>query len=318
MVKVPLYPLRFAPFLRPMPWGGQRLKKWLTVDWPSDAKVGEAWLLSDHALHQSVVTNGPLAGRTLSQLLAERGTELLGFAANRFPLLIKLLDAEENLSIQVHPDDELARRWAPTEGGKSESWLVLESTPNAAIYLGLQPDLNRAKLQQALEAGTLPQCVKRYDPKPGECYNVPAGSIHALGGGTVVLEVQQTSDATFRLYDWGRVDATGKPRSLHWEAGIACLKEFPPELGPQQIQRGEDSKEILVDTTFFRIQKRKRPAAVTGPSMLISFDGMATLESKSESFLLHKGELWLVPAVTGVCQITQIESEVIEIIPKNQ
>src|SRR5262245_49993662 len=101
MATPPLYPIRFAPFLRPMPWGGQRLKKWLDAKWPENEKIGEAWLLSDHALHQSVVTNGPLAGTTLSQLLAERGEELLGFAVSRFPLLIKLLDAEENLSIQV-------------------------------------------------------------------------------------------------------------------------------------------------------------------------------------------------------------------------
>lgn len=310
---MPLYPLRFAPFLRPMPWGGQRLRKWLDVPWADDAKIGEAWLLSDHPLHQSVVTNGPLAGTTLTQLLAERGPELLGSSASRFPLLIKLLDAQENLSIQVHPDDGLAKTWAPKEGGKSEAWLVVESSPEAAIYLGLKPGIDRTALIRELGNGTLPLCMKRYEPKPGHCFNVPAGSIHALGGGTVVLEVQQTSDATFRLFDWNRVDATGKPRTLHLEAGLACIREAPHGIGLQPPQTTTDGASILVNSPFFQMKLHSRPADLQGPCMIFCLGASANLTIAQDQYALHRGELWLLPAALGIGQIRELSEDVVEI-----
>jgi mannose-6-phosphate isomerase len=310
---VPLYPLRFLPYLRPMPWGGQRLQPWLNLSWPAQTRIGEAWLLSDHPVHQSVVANGPLTGTTLSQLLATRGRELLGQEMPRFPLLIKLLDAQENLSVQVHPDDELARTWAPQEGGKSEAWLVLESSPEAAIYLGLKPGIDRATVLRELEHGTLPLCLRRYEPQPGQCYNVPAGSIHALGGGTVVLEVQQTSDATFRLFDWNRRDAAGRPRPLHREAGLACLQEAPAGIGLQQPHEMTDGAELLVASPFFRIQRRRQAGTVQGPCMLIGLGEKAELETNGVPYELHKGELWLLPAVTGLCHLQFLSGEVIEV-----
>ena len=310
---VPLYPLRFAPFLRPMPWGGGRLRNWLDVAWPENVKIGEAWLLSDHPLHQSVVTNGPLAGTTLPHLLAERGSELFGMPVKRFPLLIKLLDAQENLSIQVHPDDELARTWAPKEGGKSEAWLVLESSPDAAIYLGLKPGIDRASFLRELGNGTLPLCMKRYDPQPGQCFNVPAGSIHALGGGTVVLEVQQTSDATFRLFDWNRVDDTGKPRPLHLEAGLACLKKAPGNVGVQSPRLGNQGEQVLVEGPYFRIRRWSFPSSLHGPSILVCLGASACLEADG-IYDLRRGELWLIPESTGKYALTKVDGEVVEIL----
>jgi mannose-6-phosphate isomerase len=311
---VSLYPLRFAPFLRPMPWGGERLRKWLDAAWPDNAKIGEAWLLSDHPLHQSVVTNGPLAGTTLHQLLVDRGTEVLGNTTSRFPLLVKLLDAQENLSIQVHPDDELARKWAPQEGGKSEAWLVLESSPDAAIYLGLKPGIDRSSLLRELGHGTLPLCMKRYDPLPGQCYNVPAGSVHALGGGTVVLEVQQTSDATFRLFDWNRVDAAGKPRPLHLEAGLACMKDAPAGIGLQNPKADAESADVLVDGPYFRMKRRTQTAQTQGPCLLVCLGASASLKTAPARYDLRRGELWLVPAVTGQFEIEDLNGDVVEIV----
>lgn len=310
---VPLYPLRFAPFLRPMPWGGRRLRNWLDVPWPGDEKIGEAWLLSDHPLHQSAITNGPLTGTSLQQLLAERGPELLGYTASHFPLLIKLLDAQENLSIQVHPDDELAKKWAPKEGGKSEAWLVLENSPGAAIYLGLKPGIDRTALMRELGNGTLPLCMNRYEPKPGQCFNVPAGSIHALGGGTVVLEVQQTSDATFRLFDWNRVDTAGKPRALHLEAGLACIKDAPAGIGLQQTQLDAEGAAVLVHNPFFQVKLRTRSAPLLGPSILVCLGASATLETKAEKHALKRGDLWLVPASVRECQLVELHGDVVEI-----
>lgn len=284
-----------------MPWGGTRLRNWLqSTIWPTEEKVGEAWLLSDHALHQSMVLNGPLAGMTLGELMATRGQDLLGFSTPRFPLLIKLLDAAENLSVQVHPDNEQARQWAPKEGGKSEAWYVLESSPDAAIYLGLKTGLNRATFLRELGNGTLQLCLNHYVPRPGDCFNVPAGSVHALGGGTVVLEVQQTSDATFRLFDWNRVDASGQPRPLHLEAGLACIKENLPGIGKQQPRTGPSGEVVLVETPYFHLTRLTQPSKLTGPSVIVNLGEFVALQTDSMMIPLKKGELCFIPAHISV------------------
>lgn len=297
MILIPLYPLPFEPFLRPMPWGGRRLPDLVGVPAPDDAPIGEAWLLSDHALHASRVSDGPLAGRTLRELMAERSEELLGYRADRFPLLIKLLDARENLSVQVHPDDAAAARWAPKEGGKTEAWLVLDAIPEATIYLGLKPGIDKATLKRELTLGTVPLCLQRYQPKAGECYFVSAGAIHALGGGLLVLEVQQTSDATFRLYDWGRVDAEGRPRPLHLEAGLACVKEQPPGAGPQKPEPIPGGVR-MVGCEFFQIEQATvddRGLRMDGPCIAIGLRGTALLRHGSMELPLRSGRSVLVP-----------------------
>ncbi|HMP01059.1 MAG TPA: class I mannose-6-phosphate isomerase [Gemmatales bacterium] len=294
----PLHPLLFTPDPRPMPWGGQRLASWLGMP-DSGEPIGEAWLLSDHPRHASVVAHGPLRGMTLAQLLAERAPELVGRRCERFPLLIKLLDAQENLSIQVHPDDLLARQWAPGEGGKTEAWIVLEAAPSSAIYLGLRPGIDRAALERELHTGAVPLCLVRHEPRPGQCYFVPAGSVHALGGGTVVLEVQQTSDATFRLYDWGRVDAQGRPRPLHWEAGLACLKEQPEGAGLQSPRTEASGAELLVACRHFELRRWTGPRTwePSGPTLFVVEKGTMTLNDPTLGDLtLNRSQTVLIPA----------------------
>jgi mannose-6-phosphate isomerase len=293
-VNAPLYPLLFQPYLRPMPWGGTRLRHWLQADFPSDARIGEAWLISDHAQHTSVVANGTLAGTTLRQLMVQRCEELIGFGTKRFPLLIKLLDASENLSIQVHPDDELARRYAPDEGGKTEAWYVLAAEEQAAIYLGLKPGIDRQGARASMEKGTLPECMVRYRPRPGECYFVPAGAVHALGGGTVVLEVQQTSDATFRLFDWGRIGPDGRPRKLHKIEGMACIKDGLSQAGPCIPLANEDSALKFVECPYFQFAVYRGPdtASLPGPHVVV-----ALAEDVAVSGMrLRRGQAALLPA----------------------
>jgi mannose-6-phosphate isomerase len=316
MSEQPLYPLAFTPFLRPMPWGGQRLSRWLEGAGFGGEAIGEAWLLSDHALHASSVSSGPLTGVTLRQLMETRSEEVLGRKADRFPFLIKLLDAREHLSIQIHPDDADAKRWAPREGGKTEAWLVLESDPEAFILLGLKPGINRTAVSRELRTGALPMCLQRYVPQPGECYFVPAGAIHALGGGLVVLEVQQTSDATFRLYDWGRVDAQGRPRPLHHEASLACLKEQHERIGPQQPVTLVDGTEQLVECAYFRMvrQRLTNPVNVSGPVILVGIEGRARVSHAAGTAELASGGAVLVPACLletrvepdGDCRLIQV------------
>lgn len=291
----PLYPLRFRPYLRPMPWGGHNLRNWVQAPWPSAGGIGEAWLLSDHPVHSSVVENGPLAGCSLRQLTAERAADLLGWPAQRFPLIIKLLDARENLSVQVHPDDEQARQLAPGEGGKSEAWLVLAAEPTAVLHLGLKAGLDLHAVARELQSGNLPLCLRQEQPRPGDCFSVPAGTIHALGGGVQVLEVQQTSDATFRLFDWGRRGADGQPRPLHLEQGLACLKERPEGAGrcsPRQVAAG---RQELLRTPFFTLERfsaATNPVSLAGPLLLVSLSGCPTVAGEP----LQPGQLLFLPA----------------------
>lgn len=256
-------PLLLEPYLRPMPWGGTRLAEWLGLPTPSEP-IGEAWLVSDHPHHFSRILNVPQPRRgdhgsapdwTLRALMQNWPQAILGYPAQRFPLLIKLIDARENLSVQVHPDDESARFWAPQEGGKTEAWVVLQAEPDGKIYLGLKPGITREVLQRELPLGTLPLCLNVYPAQVGQCYFVPAGTVHALGAGVCVLEVQQTSDATFRLYDWGRVDAHGKPRPLHIEAALAVLRESSPQAGPCTPVLRADGLEELVRCPYFAVYR---------------------------------------------------------------
>lgn len=297
-------PLCFEPWLRPMPWGGTKLAPMLGLP-PAKSPVGEAWLVSDHALHQSRVTTGPFEGQTLQQLIARDSEATVGLSpSTRFPLLIKILDAQQNLSVQVHPDDALAARWAPKEGGKTEAWTVLSTEPEAAIYLGLKPGIDLATFKSELAVGNAPLCLQRYQPSPGQTYFIPAGTVHALGQGVVVLEVQQTSDATFRLYDWGRTGSDGKPRELHLEAGLACSKLAPEGAGLQPASRNDVGVETLVKTPFFTLRRWQQCSQiqVEAPAILIAMNG--SMRYAQNDSTISAGKACLVPASMAKASFT--------------
>jgi mannose-6-phosphate isomerase len=195
----------------------------------------ESWEIVDHGADQSVVEFGPLAGKTLGELVASRGAELLGrhHPLPRFPLLVKFLDARETLSVQVHPDDAAAARATPPDSGKTEAWVVLAAEPGATIYAGLKPGVDRPHLAAAIEQGTCAECLHGFQPQPGDCVFLPAGTVHALGAGLLVAEIQQASDITYRLFDWNRVGSDGKSRALHVEQGLAAIDYSRGPVGPQ-------------------------------------------------------------------------------------
>jgi len=280
-----------------MLWGGQRLRGWFGEVVPP-GPIGEAWLVSDHPHHVSRVAAGPYAGATLRELMLAHAEALLGKALPRFPLLIKLLDASENLSLQVHPDDEAAATWAPSEGGKTEAWLVLEADPNAGILLGLKPGIDKQAFARELQRGTAALCLRRFEPRPGEWYYVPAGTVHALGGGLAVLEVQQTSDATFRLYDWDRVDTAGKRRPLHVEAGLACTKEATAAgrvtLSP--AQQAEDAPVLSCPAFSIRHLRPRSPLTSPPGCVIISLGGDCAVSWNGGDLRMPRGLGLLVPA----------------------
>lgn len=226
----PMHPLLLAPVYRRYLWGGRRFATMLGRSLPPGDDFAESWELVDRAGDQSVVTTGPLAGATLGDLVRTRGGELLGRHAPRaaFPLLFKFLDACRDLSVQVHPDDARAARLTPPDLGKTEAWYVIDAAAGSRIYAGLREGVDREALAAAVRAGRCAEVLHSFEPQAGDCVFIPAGTVHALGAGLVIAEIQQSSDVTYRLYDWDRVGTDGKPRPLHVEAGLDAVTAFGP------------------------------------------------------------------------------------------
>ncbi len=226
-----LCPLIFEPILKPKLWGGRRLETRLHKTLPPDVAIGEAWEVADLEEDQSVVRTGPVQGKTLGELVREWGPKLLDAAElidGHFPLLIKYLDAREPLSVQVHPDAAMTRKLGGKVRVKNEAWYVIDAVGDACIYRGFRPGVTRADFVAAIENGTVESTLQRIPVHPGQCYFLPSGTVHALGAGVLVAEVQTPSDMTYRVYDWGRVDpATGRGRELHVQAALECAAFSP-------------------------------------------------------------------------------------------
>jgi mannose-6-phosphate isomerase len=311
-------PLRFHPYLRPMVWGGRRLGEALNKPLPTPGPYGEAWEISDHGSHQSVLASGPSAGRTLRDLMQRQPEALLGRPApGPFPWLVKFLDASDWLSVQVHPDDTAAVRLWPGEGGKTEAWFVLAARPGSRIYAGLLPDVGEAQLRQALASGTVAECLHQFAPRAGDCLFLPAGTVHAVGGGVLLAEVQQTSDATFRLFDWNRTDANGQPRQLHVEQALACIDWQGGPVHPVRAQGFPGMHELpetaapvrqrLVSCRYFEIDyvRQSEPFRNSGGQMqaLIVVHGQGVMMAPHGPSSLRLGDTLLLPAQRPACEI---------------
>jgi mannose-6-phosphate isomerase len=225
-----LYPLKFTPLLKERIWGGDMLSKMKNV--AAKARIGESWELSGVPGDVSVVSGGPLKGNDLNELSEVYmgdlvGEHVFGKYGEQFPLLIKLIDARDVLSIQVHPDDKLAAR-RHNSYGKTEMWYVVDADPGASLYVGFKRKTSREEYLAAVEAGTLPELLRRVEVKAGDAFFIPAGAIHAIGAGLVIAEIQQTSDITYRVDDWGRVDDHGHPRELHTELAVDAIDFSAP------------------------------------------------------------------------------------------
>jgi len=311
MSDTPLYPLRFEPIYQYRLWGGRRLSNWLTAPLP-DGPIGEAWILSDRADRPSQVADGPLKGRTIAQLMHQSSDQLLGNLATRFrrfPLLLKLLDAREMLSVQVHPSDAHKDLIPAGESGKTEAWVVLEAGAKSRIYAGLKPGVTQADLRRALTAGDVADLVACFGPKPGDGVFIPAGTVHSLGGGIVVFEIQQNSDSTFRLYDWNHVDAkTGKPRALQVDQALACINFGPSGAGltaPVTEQTTPVLRERLFHCDKFWLSRLRSESpfsvgAQGAPGVLLCIEGTGKVEHGA-TYPVARGNVYLLPAVVGPC-----------------
>lgn len=221
-----LYPLIFEPVYQERIWGGTLMKEVLGRELPEGAQpIGEAWEVTDREDAVSVVTNGALAGRTLRELLTHYGTALTGGTEKfeRFPLLVKLIDAGERLSLQVHPDEVTCRKLGDGAEPKTEMWYIIAARRGGCILAGLDSRATLVQTKALLHSPDVEGMLRKHPSVPGDGYFIPSGTLHAIGAGNLILEIQQNSDTTYRLSDWGRVDANGKSRELHVEKGLASV-----------------------------------------------------------------------------------------------
>jgi UDP-N-acetylglucosamine/UDP-N-acetylgalactosamine diphosphorylase len=315
-------PLVFDSFCRPQVWGGRYLGDVLGHHLPARGPYGEAWDLSSQPLHESRVIEGPFAGRSLSDLWTHFGRELVGREPQgAFPLLLKWLECRELLSVQVHPDDEMARRVLREPYGKSEAWVVIFAEPTARIYAGLRPQLTREDVVFHLNAGTLHECLHSFVPKVGDCISIPAGTIHAAGGGLVLAEVQQSSDATFRLFDWNRLGFDGKHRPLQIDRALDAIDWnqgpvspiIPAEVIGQSFAGAH--AETLVEGNGFRLERYTVHSQLMNPHpgeltiwMVLAGKFHLSLDNHSYSRQFDQGSSVMIPAsVNGAVWKTQNE-----------
>ncbi len=313
MNKLSLYPLLFEPIFQYRIWGGRRLGEALNQSLPKEGPVGEAWVLSDREDHPSLIANGLYKGQTIGQLIKQFPEQIMGKMANRFnrfPLLLKFLDAKEMLSVQVHPSDQQKNYLPDGEHGKTEAWFVLEAAPKSRIYAGLKPGTNEENMEQSIKNGTVADRLSYFTPKPGDGVFIPAGTVHTLGGDIVVFEVQQNSDVTFRLYDWDHVDPkNGMKRDLHIEQALACIDFSKTVVGPV-VPVIESTNPVLRETFFecehfvlWRLSGDSlfKVGSDGKPRVVVCIAGNGKLDSGGENYDIGKGDVYLIPAIIGEC-----------------
>ncbi len=307
-------PLCFTSQLMPRIWGGRALAEILQHPLPDQGPYGEAWELSCLENHVSRVADGPHARNSLADLWTAYHSDLTGdqgTADTTFPWLIKWLECRDLLSVQVHPGDRMAQAVLGQSQGKSEAWIVLEAEPDARVMAGLRPGVSRETLLEHLATGTLDCCLHSFQPRPGDCIQLPAGTIHSAGGGLLIAEIQQPSDATFRLYDWNRVGLDGQPRALQVELALQAVDWTAGPVGPSiprfiEVATPGVSGELLVDWPEFRIERYTLTTTWTPPHAgeLVAWmvvEGAVTLthcrlEQPRE---ILRGRSTLVPASAG-------------------
>lgn len=253
-----LYPLTFHPLFKERVWGGRKLEELYQKELPAGVPIGESWEVSDRPGDSSIIANGPLAGHDLAWLMGHHERELLGSTrsqAGRFPLLVKILDAREKLSLQVHPP---AAKAAALKGEpKTEMWVLTDADPGAELYVGLRRGVTRDQFEKKIQDGTVADCFHRLKVRGGDAMFLPSGRVHAVGAGMVIFEIQQNSDTTYRVFDWNRTGLDGKARQLHVGESLASIdfNDFEPSLAvPTVRKQGAFSVRLIVDDPLFAVE----------------------------------------------------------------
>ncbi|MBQ8099032.1 MAG: class I mannose-6-phosphate isomerase [Bacteroidaceae bacterium] len=309
-----LPPLKFHPLLKETPWGGTEILRFKHLD-SSSSHVGESWEVSDLPQNQSVVSEGSLAGRSLHELVEEYGPRLLGRQGMerhglRFPLLIKFIDANADLSLQVHPSDAVAHERG-LASGKTEMWYVVKSRPDATLLSGWNQAVTPEAYLSHARQGTLCQLVSRRQAPRGSCFFIPAGTVHAICSGIFLIEIQQSSDVTYRLYDYGRPGLDGRPRQLHIAEAQGALNFAPQSevLSLKPSVEAEVSDRLLVSCPYFTTREHHLSVphdfeAAQSFRLLIGFDGEATVTTPGGTATLRAGESLLLPQESSTATVS--------------
>lgn len=300
-----MYPLTFHPLFKERVWGGRTLESLYQKALPPGVPIGESWEISDRPGDASVIANGPLAGKDLRWVMQHHPRELLGDTQSqqgRFPLLVKLLDARQKLSLQVHPPKAKAARL----GGepKTEMWYIADAAPAAELYVGLKPGVTRPEFEQKLQHGTVADCFQRLQVRPGDAMFLPSGRVHAIGSGLVIFEIQQNSDTTYRVFDWNRTGLDGKPRQLHIPESLESIdfKDYAPPLLPHEYREQNGlRRRALVKDPLFTVElitsPREASVALTSKLRIIGVvEGRVTASGGGEEATASKGQFILLPA----------------------
>lgn len=308
-----LYPFRFEPIFRQYIWGGRRLGEQLGKSIGGEGRYAESWDVVDHGSDQSIISNGPLVGQSLAKIGMSYGNDLYrsGGRYDRFPLLLKYLDCNRVLSVQVHPDDAYAQQMSPPDFGKTEAWYILSADPGSVIYAGLNEGVGPDDLRDACTSGQAENVLHKLHPKAGDCVFIPAGTVHALGSGLLVAEIQQSSDTTFRLFDWNRVDDNGQSRPLHLDQAIEVTNydrgpvrfQTPQPLESAGAERLVDCDKFLMDR--FAGTSETRIGGDGRFHILTVVMGKTQIRCADQPAMeLSLGETTLLPASVGAITLT--------------
>ena len=316
-----LYPLLFHPNLHSVVWGGNRLRPYKGLE-PSDEPIGESWEVSAVPTSTSIISNGFLAGRDLVSAITEYPDAILGKAVNekyqgKLPLLVKFIDAKKDLSIQVHPDDEMAMR-EHGKMGKSEMWYIIKSDEGSHLYAGFRQEITPEEYQRRIADGTITDVLADHQVKPGDVFYLPAGRVHAICGGILLAEVQQSSDVTYRIYDYNRPGMDGKPRELHTELAAKAL-DYHVEQNYRTEYAETDNRALhIIDSPYFDV----RVMEVSEPfhrnlvkydsfiiSMCIEGDCKIRVRSTGDEIILHEGCSTLIPAAIADYDVTPLNGK---------
>jgi len=302
-----LYPFTFRPIFKERVWGGREIERLYEKNLPPGAPIGESWEISDRPGDASVIANGPLTGKNLRWLMENHRAELLGNAKpaneNRFPLLIKILDAREKLSLQVHPPADKAAGL----GGepKTEMWFIADAAPGAELYAGLKRGVTRVEFERRVQDGSVAQCFHHVPVRAGDAMFLPSGRVHAIGSGLVIFEIQQNSDTTYRVFDWNRVGLDGKPRELHVAQSLASIDfgDFEPSLVGRKLSGTDKIKtRSLVRDPLFNVETVEMKMGTSLDlkprelQIVAAVRGQLEIKSGSVSVNLSAGQFCLVPA----------------------
>lgn len=302
-----MYPLKFEPIFKTLVWGGEKIAPYKGIE-TEQKHIGESWELSGVAGNESVVAEGPLKGHTIASLVKEYKEELVGKhvyenTGDEFPLLIKFIDALSDLSIQVHPNDELAAIRHNGSKGKTEMWYVVDAQPGAHLLTGLTEKITPEQYAAKVAEGTITDVLARYDVHPGDVFFLPAGRIHAICGGCFIAEIQQTSNITYRIYDYGRLGLDGKPREVHTELAKDAIDytvypDYRTHYSPVQDEEVEvvSCQYFTTSILDLTLPFAKDLSSIDSFLVVMCLAGSGTLEVDGKEVGIHQGETVLVPA----------------------